>query len=227
MSTVPAMPPTPAESMTPVSPPTELAPSISDDVLYEVVDGQVVVKTMGTFETDIASLLDQILGTFAMANRLGRVFREMIFRIDLARTSSDVRTSRSCPMRDGPSEQWRSQRPGLGHGPRSGDRSRQSDQLSRPGPRKRARVLPGRSEPGLGRLSGTEGSLRLLRRPRSRSCGPARSSMAATSCPAFGSRWPASSRTSPSDREADDRVATIDPNEPQSMPTTLDSHPPP
>jgi Uma2 family endonuclease len=83
MSTVPAMPPTPAESMTPVSPPTELAPSIPDDMLYEVVDGQVVEKTTGTFETDIASLLDQILGTFARANRLGRVFSEMLFRIDI------------------------------------------------------------------------------------------------------------------------------------------------
>ena len=47
MSTVPAMPPIPAESMTPVPPPTALAPTIPDDMLYEVVDGQVVEKTMG------------------------------------------------------------------------------------------------------------------------------------------------------------------------------------
>jgi len=38
---------------------------------------------MGAFETGIASLLDQILGTFARANRLGRFFGEMLFRIDI------------------------------------------------------------------------------------------------------------------------------------------------
>jgi len=52
-------------------------------MLYEVVDGQVVEKTMGAFETGIASLLDQILGSFARANRLGRFFGEMLFRIDI------------------------------------------------------------------------------------------------------------------------------------------------
>ncbi len=83
MSTVPAMPPIPTESMTPVPPPTAIAPIIPDDMLYEVVDGQVVEKTMGAFETGIASLLDQILGTFARANRLGRFFGEMLFRIDI------------------------------------------------------------------------------------------------------------------------------------------------
>ena len=83
MSTVPAMPPIPAESMTPVPPPTAIAPTIPDDMLYEVVDGQVVEKTMGAFETGIASLLAEILGTFARANRLGRFFNEMLFRIDI------------------------------------------------------------------------------------------------------------------------------------------------
>ena len=83
MSTVPAMPPIPTESMTPVPPPTALAPTIPDDMLYEVVDGQVVEKTMGAFETGIASLLVEILGPFARANRLGRFFNEMLFRIDI------------------------------------------------------------------------------------------------------------------------------------------------
>ncbi len=83
MSTVPAMPPIPAESMTPVSPPSAIAPIIPDDMLYEVVDGLVVEKTMGAFETGIASLLVEILGPFARANRLGRFFGEMLFRIDL------------------------------------------------------------------------------------------------------------------------------------------------
>jgi Uma2 family endonuclease len=84
MSTVPALPLIPAESMTPVSPPTAIAPIIPDDMLYEVVDGLVVEKTMGAFETGIASLLVEILGPFARANRLGRFFGEMLFRIDLA-----------------------------------------------------------------------------------------------------------------------------------------------
>src|SRR5271157_2372054 len=83
MSTVPAMPPIPAEPMTPVPPPTALVPTIPDDMLYEVVDGQVVEKTMGAFETGIASLLVEILGPFARKNRLGRFFNEMLFRIDI------------------------------------------------------------------------------------------------------------------------------------------------
>jgi Uma2 family endonuclease len=83
MSTVPAMPPIPAESMTPIPPPTAIAPIIPDDMLYEVVDGQVVEKTMGAFETGIASLLVEILGPFARANRPGRFFSEMLFRIDI------------------------------------------------------------------------------------------------------------------------------------------------
>ena len=52
-------------------------------MLFEVVDGQVVEKTMGAFETGIASLLVEILGPFARANRLGRFFNEMLFRIDI------------------------------------------------------------------------------------------------------------------------------------------------
>ncbi len=83
MSTVPAMPPTPAESMTPVSPPTALTATIPDDMLYEVVDGQVVEKTMGVFATAIGSLLFEILGPFARTNRLGQFFSEMLFRIDI------------------------------------------------------------------------------------------------------------------------------------------------
>ena len=83
MSTVPAMPPVPAESMTPVSPPTTLTATIPDDMLYEVVDGQVVEKKMGARETEIASILVQILGPYLRTNRLGKVVGEMLFRIDL------------------------------------------------------------------------------------------------------------------------------------------------
>ena len=55
------------------------------DKLYEVVDGRVVLKKPGAFEMEIASILGQFLGNFARSNRLGGVWIEMLFRIDLAR----------------------------------------------------------------------------------------------------------------------------------------------
>jgi len=83
MSTVPAMPPIPAESMTPVPPPPAIAPTIPDDILYEVVDGQVVEKTMGSREIEIATILGSYLFHFARANRLGRALVEFVFRINV------------------------------------------------------------------------------------------------------------------------------------------------
>jgi len=81
MSTVPAMPPVPAESMTPVPPPATLAATIPDDMLYEVVDGQVLEKKMGSRELEIATILAGYLFQFVRADRLGRVLVEFIFRI--------------------------------------------------------------------------------------------------------------------------------------------------
>jgi Uma2 family endonuclease len=53
------------------------------ETLYEIVDGQRVEKApMGTFEVFIAAILDQLLGAFVRSNRLGRVFPEMLFRIN-------------------------------------------------------------------------------------------------------------------------------------------------
>lgn len=46
MSTVPAIPPEVPESMTTAPPVGSLAPTIGDDSLYEVVDGQRVEKKM-------------------------------------------------------------------------------------------------------------------------------------------------------------------------------------
>ncbi len=69
MSTVPAMPPIPAESTTPVPPPTALAQTIPDDMLYEVVDGQVVEKKMSARETEIASILVGLLTPYLRTNR--------------------------------------------------------------------------------------------------------------------------------------------------------------
>ncbi len=50
--------------------------------LYEIVNGRRVEKPpMGTFNILIAAFLDQMLGGFVRANRLGRVAPEMLFRI--------------------------------------------------------------------------------------------------------------------------------------------------
>ncbi len=83
MSTVPAMPSIPAESTTPVRTPTVSFPNVPDDMLYEVVDGQVVEKKMSARETEIASILVQLMGPYLKANRLGKVVGEMLFRINL------------------------------------------------------------------------------------------------------------------------------------------------
>lgn len=65
--------------------PAAVEVAVPDDVLYEVVDGQIVEKNVGAREIEIASMLDQALGMFAKPRRLGRVVAEMIFRIDPAR----------------------------------------------------------------------------------------------------------------------------------------------
>ena len=58
----------------------------AEDVLYEVVDGQVVEKPpMGSFETDVATFLTGLLGPFVRERRLGRVMAETLFRIDRAK----------------------------------------------------------------------------------------------------------------------------------------------
>ncbi|HJT76993.1 MAG TPA: Uma2 family endonuclease [Gemmataceae bacterium] len=55
------------------------------DTLYEVVNGQrVELPPMGAYETDLASVLTQLLGAFARAQNRGRVEAEMLFLIDQA-----------------------------------------------------------------------------------------------------------------------------------------------
>jgi Uma2 family endonuclease len=57
-----------------------------DDVLYEVVEGQIVeLPPMGVYETDIANLLAEALNQYARKDRLGRAFHELLFRIDVVR----------------------------------------------------------------------------------------------------------------------------------------------
>jgi Uma2 family endonuclease len=64
-------------------PPAPLPP---DDVLYEVVDGQIVeLPPMGVYETDIANLLTEAINAHARKPRLGRAFVELLFRINLDR----------------------------------------------------------------------------------------------------------------------------------------------
>jgi Uma2 family endonuclease len=68
---------------TATTPPVTVPPG---DFLYEVVDGRIVEKpSMGSFETDIASVLVQLLGYFVRTHRLGKVVVEMLFRIDQAK----------------------------------------------------------------------------------------------------------------------------------------------
>ena len=68
-----------------VAPPSQLTLPVPDDILYEVVDGKVVEKALGAFESAIVAVLNQFLGTFARTQRLGRVVAEMIYRIDLTK----------------------------------------------------------------------------------------------------------------------------------------------
>ena len=70
-----------ATATTPLS---EITPP-KGDVLYEVVNGQVVEKPMATNSVWIASLLNQILGGFVLTHRLGWAVIEMLFLIDPAR----------------------------------------------------------------------------------------------------------------------------------------------
>ena len=61
------------------------AATVPDDMLYEVVDGQITEKTVGVRESEIATLLLGFLGSFVPVHRLGKIFGWMIFRIDTAK----------------------------------------------------------------------------------------------------------------------------------------------
>lgn len=55
---------------------------VPDDVLYEVVDGQMVEKDWFVHEALLAQTLAGSLWDFAKANRQGKVFILMLYRID-------------------------------------------------------------------------------------------------------------------------------------------------
>ena len=59
--------------------------SLGDDLLYEVVDNQVVeLAPMGAYEVWIATLLVARLATFAGQHQLGRAVQEMLFDLTAA-----------------------------------------------------------------------------------------------------------------------------------------------
>jgi len=60
-------------------------PLISSDLLYEVINGEIVEKTVGVEQAEIAGILMRILSHFVWENRLGRVIPEMVFRINVQR----------------------------------------------------------------------------------------------------------------------------------------------
>ncbi len=53
--------------------------ALPDDILYEVVEGQIVEKTVGVRQVAIAFALAHALESFAKPRRLGRAITEMIF----------------------------------------------------------------------------------------------------------------------------------------------------
>jgi Uma2 family endonuclease len=69
-----------------IDPRTEPIPSaialLSEDALYEVVDGEIKEKIVGVEESEIASLLYGFLFMFLRQHRLGKALIEVLFRID-------------------------------------------------------------------------------------------------------------------------------------------------
>jgi Uma2 family endonuclease len=68
-----------------LAPAASVPMTIPDDMLYEVVEGKLVEKTVGARDIEIAGILGQYLGMFARTHRVGRALIEFIFRIDKAK----------------------------------------------------------------------------------------------------------------------------------------------
>jgi Uma2 family endonuclease len=59
------------------------SPSPVDEMLYEVIDGQIVeTAPLGARQVWVASVLTTLMGASAFANRVGRVVCEMLFVLD-------------------------------------------------------------------------------------------------------------------------------------------------
>jgi len=78
--------PTDAPVSIPSSSPEALSLEPPGDLLYEVVNGRLVeLPPMGVYESDIANWLADLLYETAREGPLGRVFVELLFRIDVGR----------------------------------------------------------------------------------------------------------------------------------------------
>lgn len=58
---------------------------VPDDGLFELVDGKIVEKIVGTQQVEIAFDMAHSIAMFAKPRRLGRAVTEMVFRIDRGR----------------------------------------------------------------------------------------------------------------------------------------------
>ena len=58
-------------------PPETMAPP--SDVLFEIVDGRFVEKSVGAYEIELAWYLQDLMAAFVRPNRLGRVMAEALF----------------------------------------------------------------------------------------------------------------------------------------------------
>jgi Uma2 family endonuclease len=65
--------------------PDLLTPHAADEALYEVIDGRIVEKIVGSFEVNVAADLVRILLSFEIVSQLGRVVPEALFLLDPAR----------------------------------------------------------------------------------------------------------------------------------------------
>lgn len=61
-----------------ISPPDE---ALSDDALFEIVDGRHVEKVMGTREVGLANLLARLIWNSLGSEPAGEPFVEMLFRV--------------------------------------------------------------------------------------------------------------------------------------------------
>ena len=69
-----------AQAATPRQDNTTTLSAVESDLLYEVVDGQIVEKEpMGAYEILVGSFLNTCLDGFARANNCGRAVSEMLF----------------------------------------------------------------------------------------------------------------------------------------------------
>jgi Uma2 family endonuclease len=71
-----------ADQNGPSAGPNRASSQVPDDGLYEVVDGQIVEKTVVAQQSAIANIIGHALDSFAKPHRAGRALVEMLFRID-------------------------------------------------------------------------------------------------------------------------------------------------